>query len=264
MGTCFEVFLRGDDELHLEAVAVAVSEEVRRLDAVLSRFNPSSEIARLNREAGQRPVRVDREVFALLARCERARELTNGYFDVTAATGGKGLLLNAQSCTVQFTHPAVALDLGAVGKGYALDCGGEILARFGVASGLVQGGTSSVLAQGAGAWPIELRHPWQPEAAPLERVLLSNCGFSCSASRHPTQAQSDIINPWFGQALDGDDACVVLAATATEAEIYSTALLAMGKQKALQYLNQHIASVLSVTWIEETGSGLHVTRRSLH
>jgi FAD:protein FMN transferase len=113
MGSRFEVLLLGDDEDLLDAVAVAVIEEIIRLDGALSRFDPRSEIARINREAGGRPARVDPEVFELLERCERARRLTAGYFDVTAsdkassnvAGGGKtpALLLDAKSRTARFS-----------------------------------------------------------------------------------------------------------------------------------------------------------------
>lgn len=252
MNTRFDVILRGDDEQHLEAVAVAVCEEIQRLDGVLSRFNPSSEIARLNREAFEKSVRVDREVFALLECCEQARVLTDGYFDVTALTGGSGLTLPPECCTVRFTCADVAIDLGAIGKGYALDCGREILERFGVTSALLQGGTSSVLAIGADEWPIDVRHPLKPEIV-VRRIGLKNRGFSCSAARHPDQSQSDVVNPLKRSTLVGDEACFVLAATATEAEIYSTALLAMGEANALRYLAKNAALEVDAVWIDPTG-----------
>ncbi len=248
MGTRFDVILRGDDEQHLEAVAVAVCEEFQRLDAVLSRFNPSSEIARLNREAHQKPVRVDREVFALLAHCEQARAATEGYFDVTQCAA---LLLEAESCTVRLTRPEAMIDLGAIGKGYALDCGREIAARFGIQSALLQGGTSSVLAMGDDEWPVAIRHPLQSDAAPIDRIMLNNRAFSCSAMRHPEQTQSDLVNPLSGERLHGDDACIVLAATATQAEIYSTAWLAMGREKAKQCLaHSDLQAGLQAGWMD--------------
>ena len=252
MGTRFDVILRGADEQHLEAVAVAVCEEIIRLDGALSRFNPGSEIARINREARTKAVRIDREIFALLERCEHGRQHTDGYFDVTATSGGAGFELDAERCEVRFTNPDAVIDLGAIGKGYALDCGREILMRYGVTDGLLQGGTSSVLAIGDGEWPIDVRHPRKPEAV-VQRIGLKNRGFSCSAVRHPDHSQSDLVNPHLGERLSGDDACVVLAESAIEAEIFSTALLAMGQNNAACYLAKKYELEVSVMWIDQTG-----------
>ena len=248
MGTRFEVFLQGEDQEHLEAVAVAVCEEIQRLDAALSRFDPRSEIARINREAAKKPVRVDRELFALLETCEQARQQTNGYFDVTRG----GWELDAANNAVRLTSAETQIDLGGVGKGYALDRGREILRQFRIADALLQGGTSSVLAVGDEAWPIDLRHPARPDII-AARIELTNRGLSCSAARHAEQEVSDVVNPLTGAPLVGDAACVVLAASAVEAEIYSTALLAMGKETAKQYLEN---SELIVGWIDSKFSWL--------
>jgi FAD:protein FMN transferase len=232
MATRFDVFLRGTDEQHLEAVAVTVCEEIQRLDAWLSRFDQRSEIARINREATDKFVRVDRELFALLERCEQARVATDGYFDVTQCAA---MVLNADACAVRLTRADAAIDMGAIGKGYALDCGREIVLRYGVTSGLLQGGTSSVLTIGDDKWPIDIRHPLKPDVV-VQSLALKNCGFSCSAARHLDRSQSDVVNPHSGDSVSGDEACVVLAERAADAEIYSTALLAMGREKAMQYL----------------------------
>lgn len=250
MGTRFEVFLYGDDAEHLEAVAVAICDEILRLDGALSRFDPRSEISRVNREAGQqangKSVRVDREIFALLERCEQARQQTAGYFDVTAVSGGQGMELDVELCTVRFTRHDAAIDLGAIGKGYALDCGRELLVRFGLDCALLNGGTSSVLAIG-GPFALDVRHPLAPEVI-VQRIELTNRALSCSAVRHPAQQRSDVINPLTGAPLDGDSACVVLAANAVDAEIYSTALLAMGRERAGWYLEKMACADLQVEW----------------
>lgn len=245
MNTRFEVFLHGDDEQHLEAVAVAVLEEIIRLDGVLSRFDPSSEIARVNREAVTKPVRIDRELFALLELCEQARQQTNGYFDVTRG----GWELDAANSTVRLASDEAQIDLGGVGKGYALDCGREILQRFNVEHALLQGGTSSVLAVGDAAWPIDLRHPLTPELM-VSQIELVNCSLSCSAARRIEQNTSDIVNPMTGEAIPGTAACFVLAGKAARAEIFSTALLAMGLERANEFLATMRGSNLQVGWFE--------------
>ena len=258
MGTRFEVFLCGEDAEHLEAVAVAVIEEIIRLDGVLSRYEPRSEIARINREAGHAPIRIDREVFGLLERCEQARRLTEGHFDVTTSTSvpseTPALQLDMEFCTVQFTRPDVAIDLGGIGKGYALDCGREVLLRFGVTCGLLNGGTSSVLALGAPpgsrGWLVDVRHPLTPAAMPMARVELIDRGFSCSAVCHPGQERSDVVNPRTANPLIGNAACIVLAMSATEAEIFSTALLAMERERAINYLEKKLCPGVNVGWFE--------------
>lgn len=255
MGTRFEVFLRGEDAEHLDAVAVAVCEEIQRLDSLLSRFDLGSEIARVNRTARRKPVRIDRELFALLVRCEQARELTEGYFDVTQ---GAALWLDAERCTVQLGE-AAEIDLGGVGKGYALDCGREIMWRYGVTNGLLQGGTSSVLAVGDEVWPIDVRHPLAPERI-VHRLELQARGFSCSAVRHAEQVQSDVVNPLTGAPLTGNDACVVVAVNATDAEIFSTALLAMGGERAIQYFETRPALAVNVAWISLDGKFDYITK----
>ena len=107
-------------------------------------------------------------------------------------------MLDMQRCSVQFTHADFAIDLGAIGKGYALDCGREILLRYDVTEGLLQGGTSSVLAMGDCEWPVDVRHPRKPQEI-VQRIELKNLGFSCSAVRHADQLHSDVINPHSGE-----------------------------------------------------------------
>jgi thiamine biosynthesis lipoprotein len=266
MGTFFEVFLAGADAAHLEDVATAALDEVTRLERLLSRFDPSSEIARINREAGRRPVRVDYEVWHILCTCQEYRRRTAGFFDVTAPSAvrtdtsarGESLVLDEERRSIHFPQPGVAIDLGGFGKGYALDQAREILQRFGVTSGLLDGGTSSVLAVGrhpnGRPWPIDVRNPFTNEPSEaVGQILLAEQGYSCSAALDPGNAESDIIDPHYGAALTEQAACVVIAPTALEAEILSTACLAMGKSRAIQYLDENAKPGLFIGWIDRSG-----------
>ena len=257
MGTFFEAFLAGDDADHLESVAAAVLDEVGRLERLLSRFDPAAEVARLNREAAQRPVRIDADLWDILCRCEAYRRATDGFFDVTAVSGASGdaLILDEERRTIRFARPGVFIDLGGVAKGYALDRGAEILRRFRVSRALLNGGTSSVLAVGThprgGGWEVAVRDPFAGDAsAPVVRLVLSDRGFSCSGVRSPGQAVSDVIAPHRGEPLTGQAACVVVAPTATEAEALSTACLVMGKRRAREYLEGNAGPGVGVGWID--------------
>jgi FAD:protein FMN transferase len=265
MGTGFEVYLFGDDQEHLEAVAVAALTEIRRLDRTLSRFDPRSEISRINREAAERPVRVDREVFALLETCEQARMKTGGYFDVTAKTGGGGFVLDPDACSIRLPTPGATIDLGGVGKGYALDQARDILTKFGIENGMLNGGSSSMLGLGQygdGGWPVDLRHPIDAVAPPIVRIELSDRALSCSAIQGHSQEPTDLLNPLTGCPLAGDAACVALTTSAAEAEIYSTALLAMGLDKAIEFVEQNSNAPLDIGWFSE-GEGFCWIRETL-
>jgi thiamine biosynthesis lipoprotein len=266
MGTYFEAFLAGPDDEHLEAVAAAVLEEVGRLEELLSRFDPASEIARINREAGSRAVRVDEEIWDLLCRCQQYHRQTAGFFDVTASSGRGGMagvVLDGERRTVYFARPGLALDLGGCGKGYALDGAGAIVRRFGVESALLHGGTSSILAIGrhpcGGDWPIDLRDPFAEDGS-VGRLGMVDRAFSCSAVFSPGQGESDIVDPHSGAPLAEQAACVVLAATALEAEVYSTALLAMSRAGAQRFLQESDGPAGgAVGWIDKDDGRAHLT-----
>ena len=259
MATLFEFLPVGDDEEHLTAVAEAALDEVGRVERLLSRHDPASEVSRIHREAATRPVRVDREMFAILADCRAWYDRTDGYFDVCAtgkpgtARFGEAVELDPGNLTIRLRDPAARLDFGGYGKGYALDAAGRVLEEFGVRSAFLHGGTSSILARGGrddgSAWRVGLRDPFGTDShAEVVRFDLADCGVSSSAAFDPDSRISDIVDPREFRALDRQSACSVIAPTALEAEVLSTALLAMGKARAVAFLGSRTG--LKVAWIE--------------
>jgi FAD:protein FMN transferase len=267
MGTLFETWLVGDDGEHLTAVSDAVLDEVVRLEHLLSRFDPRSEISRINRQAHEQPVLVDVELFDILQTCRRYWRQMDGYYDVAATRtiddlssprpSFAGVVLDEERRSVRLTDRRLKIDLGGFGKGYALDAAAEILTRFGVSRALLHGGTSSVLARGSDehgqAWPVGIRDPsaTADDARELCTLRLRDQGYSCSATFAPGQPVSDIVDPRAGTPLVEQAACVVVAATSLEAEILSTALLSMGKSRAAAYTEEHADERLAVAWIDE-------------
>lgn len=250
MATLFEAWLVGDDEEHLAAVGEAVLDEVERIEQVLSRFDRGSELYRVNRQAAQSPVRVSYELFEVLQDCLRHGAKTDGFFDVTATASLSLAIsrpdrvhLDAAKRTVAFADPSLQLDLGGYGKGYALDSAAAILSRFGVESFLLHGGTSSILARGmsadGGPWLVALGDPFEPERSELEKFPLVNAGLSTSAACDARQATADIVDPLAQRVVAAEEAYCVVAPTAKEAEVISTALTAMGRVRADDYLARH-------------------------
>jgi thiamine biosynthesis lipoprotein len=257
MGTAFELFLVGEDAEHLEAVSAAVEDEVRRLESALSVFDPAGEGYRVNRTAAERPVRVDVELWELLALCEQYRARTDGAFDITACSEVAALrvpdrlIFDPDNRTVRFATAGVRIDFGGIAKGYALDRAGALLQHFGITNALLNGGTSSLLACGDSPWPVDVRDPAAQDRPPVGRVMLVNQAFSCSAVRHPGQAVSDVRDPATGTPLAGRAACVVLAPSATTAEALSTALLGMGRERAIAYLERNPWPDARAAWVAD-------------
>jgi thiamine biosynthesis lipoprotein len=267
MATRFEILLVGDDEEHLQAVGEAALDEVSRIERLLSRHDPASEVSRVNLEAAWRPVRVDRELFAILEDCRAWFARTQGYFDICAteiassARYDRAVELDSETHTVKFLGLSTRLDFGGYGKGYALDQAGRVLDEFGVVAALMHGGTSSVLARGRSergtAWRIGLRDPFgRTPGAEVEWLDLVDRGLSSSAAFGPGQETSDIVDPIRSRLLDESAAITVVAPSALEAEVLSTALLAMGQTRAVPFLDAF--PDCRAAWVVEHGNRIEV------
>lgn len=268
MATRFELVLHGEDETTLRAAGEEALREVDRLENQLSLYRPGSEIAQLNARAAREAVQVSPELFALLQQAQRLHGETDGAFDITigplvrcwgfmtnegrmpapeavaearAKVGMELVQLDSARRTVRFAREGVMLDLGAIGKGYAVERGAELLRDAGVTSALFHGGTSTVCAIGhppeAEAWTVAIEHPPAtvgnlpfPEL-PVVRLRDESLSISAIWGR---VFQADgrnfghVIDPRTGQPVDGAWLSAVVLPAATETDALSTALLTLG------------------------------------
>ena len=175
MGTTFSVVTYGPDRFKMQAAVELAFDEARRLDQLLSNYRPASEWSEVNRYAAERPVKVSRELYDLLAACIRYSEVSEGAFDITvgplmrvwgfykgsgrfphraeikgalARVGYKYIELNASNQTVNFRKRGVEMDPGGIGKGYAVDRMVETLKQNGITSALITAGSSSIYGLG--------------------------------------------------------------------------------------------------------------------
>lgn len=208
MGTRFEFVLDGEDEGHLRAVGEEAIRVVEEWHGRLSRFEPGSDVSRVNRDAN---ARVDSQMRELLELCERVRVESAGAFDVRCGPEG-------------------SLDFGAVGKGWALDRAAEVVRECGVASALLHGGTSSVVAIGERVWPIEVRSDGEPKRVELQNAAM---GVSAPRGRRDAEGNGHIIDPRTGVSAAAVDTAVVVvggdvANAGALADAWSTAQVVMG------------------------------------
>jgi thiamine biosynthesis lipoprotein len=270
MNTRFEVFLIGEDEVALRAAGEAALDEVERLEAQLSRFRPTSEISRINRHGAERPVPVSHPVFGLLQRARTVWERTEGAFDPTVGrlmreygfhevageVVGRSESVGAQPApgmvevdlaegdrTVRLRRRGVLLDLGAIGKGYAIDCAVASLRESGITSAFVHGGTSSAYGlgrrAGGGCWKAAIAGP----DGPPEEVELCDeaLGVSASAGRCEEAAGGvgrRVIDPRRGEVVQSGLVAAVRLPSAADSDALSTALLVLG-ERGLRLLPVH-------------------------
>ncbi len=273
MATRFEIVLHGKDPVRLRAAGEEALNEVERLEKQLSLYQPASEISHLNARAANESVQASPELFALLKQAKQLSEETGGAFDITIAPlvrcwgfmGGSGkspnddelaaaranigmhlVQLNEADFTVRFAREGVMLDLGAIGKGYAVEKAGEILLESGVVSALIHGGTSTVYAVGhppdAESWPVAVESPKKDEAAPtsadnppsvLASIPLQDEALSVSAVwgkffQSDGRMLGHVLDPRTGMPVEDSVLAAIVLPSATETDALSTALLVSG------------------------------------
>ncbi|WP_352430736.1 FAD:protein FMN transferase [Pyrinomonas sp.] len=286
MGTIFDLYLYAESSSQARDLFELAFDEIERLEATLSNRKTTSEIARLNREARAVWVVTDPETFALLRRAREYGRLTDGAFDITvgrlmqtwgfsrqqgrlpsaeeiaaAQAGWDLLLLDEETRAVGFASPAVELDLGGIGKGYALDQVADLWREHGVSSALLVAGRSSICALGAPlgktAWTVRVPHPF--DESTISTISVRDGAVSTSGSyekffRAEGKTYCHILDPRTGWPVQGMLQTTVVAANATDAEALSTALFVLGPTHAPALLEMARAAALIVA------EGMDVTR----
>lgn len=267
MGTTYTVVAYGPDQNVLIAATEQAFEEVRRLDGMLSNYRPESEIGQVNRYGAERPVKVGPELFRLLSACLEYGRLSEGTFDVSvgplmkvwgfykgsgrlphraeirgalARVGHRHVVLDAQARTVKLARRGAELDLGGVGKGYAVDRIVEVLKQHGVASALVTAGGSSIYALGAppgeAGWKVKIRDPKRPRTTIDEQVLrdlsLSTSGNYEKFFRAEGKLYSHIMDPRTGYPAQGLLSVSVIAPKTLDSEVWAKPFYILGRDWA--------------------------------
>jgi thiamine biosynthesis lipoprotein len=273
MGTVLQMTLCGVGGSPAPAAAsdtlFAVAE---KLDRELTTYAPTSAILRLNAAAGSGPTSVPADLHRILSESVRSWRQTAGAFDVTVGpltalwrqAGERGSApdheelrevlerVGSEKITlldhdkVALARPGMALDLGGIGKGYALDRMAERLPSLGIRSALLDFGGSSWVAIGtppdAPAWRVLLR---RPDGGVLGVINLQDEAISISETFGQSavvggRRKGHIVDPRTGQPIDVDRRTCVVAPSATQAEALSTALVVQGREGlgALERLHQ--------------------------
>jgi FAD:protein FMN transferase len=275
MATNFEVVLPLGTSDALEAAEGAL-DEIDRLEDQLTVYRDTSEVSALNRDAPHEPVPVQENFFDLLESAAKLTAETAGAFDITAGAlikawgfyrgprrvpsaeeratalervGMRHVVLDREQRTVRYLREGLEINLGSIGKGYALDRVAQLLReRWNISSGLLHGGTSSVYAMGSApgsndGWKVGIRHPWDP-ARRLAVVTLRDRALGTSADtfqhlEYNGRMLGHHLDPRTGWPAEAMAAASVVAPTAAEADALSTAFFILGVDPAAAYCASH-------------------------
>lgn len=252
MAATFEAFVASCEPQYAEQAAWAAFEELDRLELELSRFVEQSDIARVNRLPVHQPLPVTLETFECLEISRRIQAETHGAFDVTIGglagpfpaelprsgeerCGMDLLRLDAAEHTVEVLAP-VQIDLGGVGKGYAVDRMVEMLRDWSMERVLIHGGCSSARALGGSdleGWSLTLCLSASREE--LFRLCLREGAVSGSGLK----PGNHIVDPITGRSVRDRRAAWSFAPTAAVADALSTAFMVMAFDDIERYCLSH-------------------------
>jgi len=269
MGTRCYVQLWADDPAKGNDAIDAVMAELRRIDNLMSHYKPESQLSQINAHANEEPVQVDKELFDLIKLSTYYSQITEGAFDITYASVGylydyrrhihpteaqirtalpavnwRNMRLDEEHHTVRFEHPGMRIDLGGIGKGYAVDRGVEILKARGITNAVVTaGGDTRIIGDHRGRpWLVAIRHPDDPSKV-VTRIPLSDTAMSTSGDYERYFDENGvryhhIIDPRTGHSASKVRSATVLAPTATQTDGMSKTAFVLGAEKALEIINR--------------------------
>jgi thiamine biosynthesis lipoprotein len=282
MGTVFEIFAY-DTPAGTATKAIDLAfQEVVRLDGVMSNYKPDSELSHLNRDAHFHPRLVSGDLYRVIEQSLKYSRMSAGKFDITVAPlvdlwkaqlRGERTVTpedekRARSCVgyekirllppnqIEFRSPCMRIDLGSIGKGYAIDRAVEILRSHRIERALISAGGSTIYAigtpPGQNGWSVRLRDPSQqvnPE------VVLKNNSVSTSEQTPPSTLENKpaghVIDPQQGTPLESSFAVSVVAPTATASDALSTTLLLLGPEAGKAVVAEIGES--AAAWVSQEG-----------
>jgi thiamine biosynthesis lipoprotein len=272
MGNMFNISVVAEDAAFAAHCMDEAVKEIERIEALLTTFKEDSQANMINRDAGRKPVQVDREVFDLIERSIRVSDVTQGAFDITYGSidkklwnfdvnmtalpdadtarrmvrliNYKNIILSDRDGSVMLKHPGMRIGFGGIGKGYAADRAKKILLDLGISSGIVNA-SGDLTGWGShpngGPWTVGIADP--NANAPFSYLPLSNMSVATSGNYEKyviikERRYSHTINPKTGLPVSGIKSVSIISPFAELSDAMATPVTVMGIKAGLGMINQ--------------------------
>lgn len=255
-----------------EAIEAALG-EMRRIESLMSRYVPTSDVSLINRSAGGPPVKVASETFHVIEEAVQCARLTNGAFDITIGplmdlwefnssgptipgpeeieqakplVGWELIELDPENMTVRLPKEGMSIDLGGIAKGYAAQQGARVLREYGIRHALIDAG-GNIVAVGSRAegnpWRIGIRDPRGegPEATIGPTIHLVDAAVATSGDYerffiHDGKRYHHILNPETGMPVESVSSVTVVTESPLHADMLSTAVFVLGPDEGMRFV----------------------------
>jgi thiamine biosynthesis lipoprotein len=272
LGSPFEITVVAKDSIEANQYIAMAFAEVKRIEYLISDWIPTTQISKVNQQAGIAPVKVDLEVFDLVERAIKISKLTDGAFDISYASmdkiwkfdgsmksmptaeaikksvekvGYKHIILNANDTTIFLEKEGMKLGLGGIGQGYIADKIKVLLQEKGCTSGLVNvsGDINTWGKQPNGAnWSVGIINPMNKNKVfatfPLHDSAVETSGSYEKYVTFNGKRYSHIIDPRTGYPATEIVSVSVFAKQTELADALATGIFVLGVEVGLDLVNQ--------------------------
>jgi len=272
MGSRFDITVVANDSLQANKHINTAVAEISRIEKLISSWDDNSQTSEINRNAGAKPVKIDKELFNLIERAIGISKLTDGAFDISYASmdriwqfdgsmtvmpsekeikssvekvGYQNIVLDKKNSTVFLKLEGMKIGFGAIGKGYAADKAKTLLISKGVPSGIINasGDMNTWGKQPNGNdWKVAITNPMDKNKVfallPITNGAVVTSGNYEKYVNFNGKRYTHIIDPRTGYPSTGIISVTVFAPKAELADALATSVFVMGKEAGLDRINQ--------------------------
>nr|WP_233357753.1 FAD:protein FMN transferase [Haloflavibacter putidus] len=272
MGSRFDITVVANDSIQANQYIATAIAEITRVEKLISSWDDNSQTSEINRNAGIKPVKVDKELFDLIERAIGISKLTDGAFDISYASmdriwkfdgsmtkmpskeeitasvekvGYQNIVLDKSKSTVFLKLKGMKIGFGAIGKGYAADKAKKLLISKGITSGIINasGDMNTWGKQPKGnEWKVAITNPMNKNKVfallPITNGAVVTSGNYEKFVNFNGKRYTHIIDPRTGYPSSGIISVTVFAPKAELADALATSVFVMGKETGLDRINQ--------------------------